>query len=113
MINKKKVIFLICLLASLLCTTQLLAAQEAASVDFTSEEKAWLAKHHIVRARVGQGEYRTKLLGECPFCPITLVTDDRLLIASHIKPWIKSDNKEKTSFINCLSALPNETIFRI
>ena len=54
MINKKKATFLICLFGLLLCTTQLLAAQEAVSVGFTSEEKAWLAKHHIVRARVGQ-----------------------------------------------------------
>lgn len=41
----------------------------------------------IVRARKGQGEFREKLLLECPFCPITLVNDERLLIASHIKPW--------------------------
>ncbi len=53
-------------------------------------------KLQIVRARKGQGEYREKLLKECPFCPITLVTDDRILIASHIKPWIKSENGEKT-----------------
>lgn len=53
-------------------------------------------KEQIVRARKGQGEYRRKLIAECPFCPITLVTDDRLLIASHIKPWVKSDNREKT-----------------
>ena len=54
MINKKKSIFLICLLVLLHCTTQLLAAGEAASVDLTPEEKAWLNKHHIVRARVGK-----------------------------------------------------------
>ncbi len=37
-----------------------------------------------------------KLLAECPFCPITLVSDDRLLIASHIKPWVASNDFEKT-----------------
>lgn len=52
-------------------------------------------KDNIVRARIGQGEYRNKLLEECPFCPFTMVNDERLLIASHIKPWAKSDNKEK------------------
>ena len=41
----------------------------------------------VVKARKGQGEFRDKLLAECPFCPITLVNDERLLIASHIKPW--------------------------
>jgi len=53
-------------------------------------------KKQLVRARIGQGEYRSKLLDECPFCPITLVSDDRLLIASHIKPWSLSNDFEKT-----------------
>ena len=49
----------------------------------------------IINARIGQGEYRNKLLEECPFCPFTQVNDERLLIASHIKPWAKSNDKEK------------------
>lgn len=53
-------------------------------------------KEAIVKARVGQGEYRRKLLEVCPYCPITLVSDERLLIASHIKPWRKSNDFEKT-----------------
>jgi len=47
------------------------------------------------KARVGQGIYRDKLLEECPFCPITMINDERLLIASHIKPWAVSYDKEK------------------
>ncbi|MBL7866542.1 MAG: HNH endonuclease [Flavobacterium lindanitolerans] len=53
-------------------------------------------KKQLIRARIGQGEYRMKLLAECPYCPITLISDDRLLIASHIKPWASSDDFEKT-----------------
>ncbi len=53
-------------------------------------------KVQLTKARIGQGEYRIKLLAECPFCPITLVSDDRLLIASHIKPWVSSNEFEKT-----------------
>ncbi len=49
----------------------------------------------LSKARIGQGEYRKKLLELCPFCPITLVSDDRLLIASHIKPWASSNDFEK------------------
>ncbi|WP_144005858.1 HNH endonuclease [Helicobacter cetorum] len=49
----------------------------------------------LTQARMGQGEYRHKLLLECPFCPFTMVNDEHLLIASHIKPWIKCDDKEK------------------
>ena len=46
-------------------------------------------------ARVGQGIYRDKLLQECPFCPITMINDERLLIASHIKPWAVSTDTER------------------
>ncbi len=53
-------------------------------------------KTQVVRARKGQWLYRKKLLEECPFCPITMIWDDRLLIASHIKPWAKSELEEKT-----------------
>lgn len=46
-------------------------------------------------AREGQEIYRRKLLQECPFCPITLINEESLLIASHIKPWAVSNNKER------------------
>lgn len=49
----------------------------------------------IGRARMGQGKYRDALLEECIFCPITMINDERLLIASHIKPWAVSNDKEK------------------
>lgn len=49
------------------------------------------ANEQTRQARKGHGIYRSKLLDLCPFCPITMITDDRLLIASHIKPWVDSD----------------------
>ena len=54
----------------------------------------------IRRARQGQGLYRDKLLAECPFCPITMINDERLLIASHIKPWAVATDKEKLDHKN-------------
>lgn len=54
----------------------------------------------IRRARQGQGLYRDKLLAECPFCPITMINDERLLIASHIKPWAVANDKEKLDHKN-------------
>ncbi len=63
-------------------------------------------KTQLYKARVGQGEYRKKLLELCPFCPITLVSDDRLLIASHIKPWASSNNFEKTDPMNGFMLTP-------
>ncbi len=47
------------------------------------------------KSRDGQGKYRDALLDECPYCPITMINDERLLIASHIKPWACSTDKEK------------------
>lgn len=46
--------------------------------------------------REGQDEYRKKLLEECPFCPITMINEESLLIASHIKPWAVSKIEERT-----------------
>jgi len=41
-----------------------------------------------------QKKYRDKLFAECPYCPITKITDERLLVASHIKPFAVSEEKE-------------------
>lgn len=65
-----------------------------------------LEKTQLYRARVGQGEYRKNLLALCPFCPITLISDDRLLIASHIKPWVASNDIEKIDPLNGFMLTP-------
>ena len=52
-------------------------------------------KPNIKYACEGQDEYRRKLLEECPFCPITMINEESLLIASHIKPWAVSDSIER------------------
>lgn len=57
-------------------------------------------------ARLGQGKYRELMLEECPFCPITMINDERLLIASHAKPWVVSNNKEKVDPKNGLILSP-------
>ncbi len=63
-------------------------------------------KQYKMRARIGQGKYRDELLSQCPFCPITMVSDDRLLIASHIKPWAKSNEIEKIDPLNGFMLTP-------
>lgn len=63
-------------------------------------------KIEIKKARNWQWKYREQLLGECPFCPITWISDDRLLIASHIKPWAKSNTFEKTDPKNWFTLSP-------
>ncbi|MCD7780569.1 MAG: HNH endonuclease, partial [Candidatus Gastranaerophilales bacterium] len=69
----------------------------------TSDEE----KRQLTKARIGQGKYRQDLLELCPFCPITMVSDDRLLIASHIKPWAKSNKIEKIDPYNGFMFTPN------
>nr|WP_318681050.1 HNH endonuclease [uncultured Treponema sp.] len=53
-------------------------------------------RKQLIDSRIGQGIYRKKLLEECPFCPFTQIDNEALLNASHIKPWKKSNNMEKT-----------------
>jgi len=60
------------------------------------ESKKELEKRkEISRAREGQGKYREQLLEQCRYCPFTMIADERLLIASHIKPWAASEDNEK------------------
>lgn len=63
-------------------------------------------RNQLTTARKGQGEYRKKLLLICPFCPITMVSDERILIASHIKPWRFSTNKERLDPLNGFMLTP-------
>ncbi|CAB5505994.1 hypothetical protein THERMOT_2256 [Bathymodiolus thermophilus thioautotrophic gill symbiont] len=74
--------------------------KELAEIKDTEEKK------HKSQARIGQGKYRNELLNLCPFCPITMVSDDRLLIASHIKPWSQSNEMEKIDPYNGLMLTP-------
>ncbi len=69
--------------------------KEATTEKTETTEKPNKRDEQLRYARIGQGQYREKLLEECPFCPITMINDERLLIASHIKPWAVSTDKER------------------
>jgi predicted restriction endonuclease len=43
--------------------------------------------------RLGSEKYRRGVLDHMPQCPFTLITEERLLIASHIKPYIACINE--------------------
>lgn len=67
----------------------------------TPKDKKEEEKNKSIRqARDGQGKYREQLLEQCHFCPVTMISDERLLIASHIKPWAASNDIEKTDPYN-------------
>lgn len=63
-------------------------------------------KDNLKTARIGQGKYREALFEEIPFCPFTKINDERLLIASHIKPWVVSSNEEKIDPKNGITLSP-------
>lgn len=78
---------------------------ESTSIELNSSLSE-VEKKTLIRARIGQGQFREKLLNECPFCPITMINDERILIASHIKPWVTSNDKEKIDPKNGLMLSP-------
>lgn len=62
---------------------------------------------NITVRRTRQAEYRKKLLIEMPACPFTHVSDDRLLVACHIKPFKDCDtDDERYDFHNGITMTP-------
>lgn len=61
-------------------------------------------------SRKGQSEYRRKVIDHMPQCPFTLITDEALLKASHIKPYavcIKEGfENEALDYLNGLTLTP-------
>lgn len=64
-------------------------------------------KSNLVKARIGQGAFRQRLIGVWSRCSVTGFKDVNLLIASHIKPWRVSNNAERLDEFNGLLLVPN------
>lgn len=64
-------------------------------------------KEQIVKARIGQSNFKKKLINRECKCALCGVTDKSLLIASHIKPWSKSTSEERLDVDNGLLLCPN------
>jgi len=64
-------------------------------------------KIQLVRARIGQGIYRTNLERLEQKCRLTGISDRRFLVASHIKPWRSSSDDEKLDGNNGLLLAPH------
>jgi len=64
-------------------------------------------KESLVNSRIGQGIFREKLLVDCGSkCPISQITDARILRASHIKPWRFAKHAERLDQKNGLILAP-------
>lgn len=64
-------------------------------------------KEAIVKIRIGQSKIRQELLSKECKCKMCGVDNEKLLIASHIKPWSKSDSSEKYDLDNLFLLCPN------
>ncbi len=60
----------------------------------------------IIKSRIGQGLYRKRAIDLWKSCSVTGFTKERILIASHIKPWKLSNNDERVNPYNSLLLVP-------
>lgn len=60
----------------------------------------------IIKARIGQGQFRERLIDYWSACAVSGCTEYRLLRASHIKPWTKSNLSERLNLYNGLLLSP-------
>ncbi|WP_313179529.1 HNH endonuclease [Stenotrophomonas sp.] len=64
-------------------------------------------KAQLIKARKGQGIYRKNVSDIEKACRVTGTSDAKFLIASHIKPWAKSENAERLDGNNGLLLAPH------
>ncbi len=80
-------------------------AEEKAVTNDTSISET--EKDAVVKSRIGQGLFRHKLIDYWHGCSVTHCQTQTLLIASHIRPWRKSDNQQRIDVYNGLLLIPN------
>lgn len=64
-------------------------------------------RQQMILARLGQGAFRADLIKYWGCCAITGCRDLRVLVASHIMPWSKSNSNERLDAFNGLLLTPN------
>jgi len=79
------------------------------TIEIENKEKITQYNNKSI-ARQGANLYRKQVIEHMPQCPFTKISDERLLIASHIKPYnicMKEGNtKEALDYLNGLSLSP-------
>lgn len=79
-----------------------LADKEENLANYTEKDR-----ETIIKARIGQGEFRKRLISYWGGCAATGCGCLDILIASHIKPWRDCVGKEAIDQMNGLLLLPN------
>ena len=65
------------------------------------------SKLRVVESRIGQVKFRKDLLKYWKTCAVTGFKGERLLRASHIKPWTIANSTERLDSFNGLLLIPN------
>ncbi|MDR3009457.1 MAG: HNH endonuclease [Sphingobacterium sp.] len=76
-------------------------------IEIIKSDEQEKVKERLILTLIGQGQFRKELIKIWNGCSISKYSGVSLLIASHIKPWCKCDNKEKLDSGNGLLLLPN------
>lgn len=64
-------------------------------------------KKQEILSRIGQGDFRNRLLKYWKGCSVTRLSNYEILKASHIKPWSLSTDVERLDVFNGLLLIPN------
>jgi putative restriction endonuclease len=64
-------------------------------------------KELIIKSRIGHSAFKKALLSIRKKCNLCGVSDERFLLASHIKPWSQSNHQERLDVNNGLILCPN------
>lgn len=64
-------------------------------------------KSTCIKARMGHSKLKQILVKKEKCCKVCGLSDERFLIASHIKPWSKSNNRERLDLNNVLLLCPH------
>ena len=81
--------------------------KEVPEIENLDTDKIYCTEREaIFKARIGQSEFRDKLIKKYKKCCLCGIENKELLIASHLKPWRKSNDKEKLDINNGLLLCP-------
>lgn len=81
--------------------------QEIEELKHSYETLQETTRESVIQSRIGQGQFRTSLIGYWQGCSVSGCPQFEILKASHIKPWRFSTNEERLDVFNGLLLLPN------
>ncbi len=82
-------------------------ASPVPQVDLPSATPAETTDRREVEVRIGQQQFREKLLQYWKSCSVTGCSFQEILIASHIVPWSEASDSERLDVFNGLLLTPN------